>query len=180
MDKKFVEIIGIGEKTDNSVDLGYGFRGAKGKQDSAHIEADGVLLDFVNLDAEAEAPVKKEAEEWVVEEFCTWRVYDDVYDCGTKGEYVKHHSPEAIGPHIIVKEGHFHGVVLWTEQSGGNGWNGFHYGSYCFLMVDGAICGNNANYCGFSGEDKDDKSNYTYLLKKKEEARAPYSKKWDV
>ena len=179
MSCKFVTIIQKDASTKNSVDLGYVTRGEYNAGDyKLNIQADGYVLDSIELDSETEAQVMKEAEEWVVEEFCRSSYYDDVHECGEESMSLENHPVESFGAPIIVMDGHFFGISLWVEQTGGNGWSGTNSGRHCLLLVDGSIHGSNEKYYSFSGEDSSKSNSSTYKLIRKTEAAEPYVKEW--
>ncbi len=181
MNTTFVEIVQKDVKTQDSIDLGYGFRrGNDSSNYKGQIQTSGYTLDFIQLDSDTETQVLNETEDWIVEEYHTEHAYNEVYECGTKSESLKNVPVKSFGGHIVVKDGHFYGIALWTEQKGGNGWNGSNYGNHCLLLVDGSIYGTNQKYDSFSGEEHSRRSFYTYTLKRKSEAQEPYSKSWVI
>ena len=166
---KFVEIIQTNAKTNDLTDLGCGFCRGEGYADSQYIESNGYVLASLDLDAEAADNIRKEADGWIIENHYRYYTYNEVYDreSDSRGKNILEVTPFA--KHIIVKDGHFYGVVIHIERKGGNGWSGFGEGSYCLQFTDGSIIGNNEKYYSFSGEDRIVRESNKYYLKKRSE-----------
>ena len=76
----FVEIIRENAETDDSLDLGYGFKSGDSRTGRALFETQGYILDSITLsDTDAES-VMKEAENYVIENHYYYRFYHEGHD----------------------------------------------------------------------------------------------------
>jgi len=174
---RYVYPISTNAQTKNTTDLGYGLR--RGEPTAAkHIETDGYVLDYLELTPEAEEAVKAEAASWLLQDQYFYSYENDDYGTCSSDEGVRYYeiadmtsisSPVYSGfrGDMLVIDGHFAGVVIETERSGGNGWSGNHVRTYGILFTDGTVLGNNQKNESFSGESTSRESSSCYHLKKK-------------
>lgn len=188
-ERVFAVVVEENVATKDAWELGYGFCRGEDAPTGDRREAQGHVLAFVTLGPATEATVRADAAEFVLEEQYRWRRYDDIRECGNSGGGLSNlpiFDPKDAGSYelfggsvrgfVLVRDGHFDGVALWIESSGGNGWSGSHTGGYCLQFADGRILGRNEESESFSGEDSSSSSSRTFCLKKKSEAQTPFSR----
>jgi hypothetical protein len=191
MDNQRVFAIVVEENvtTKDEWQLGYGFCRGEAVPSGETVAAQGHVLAFVTLDSKTEATVRAEAAEFILEKKYSWSSYNDVYESRDSGRGLANlaiFDPNDAASYtlfggsqqgfVLLRDGHFDGIALWLESSGGNGWNGSHRGGYCLQFTDGRILGNNEESDSFSGEDSSSSSETTFTLKKKSEASEPFSR----
>ena len=163
---RFVKIVKTGTKTEDWTDRGYGLKSGEERKPYP-IKAQGFVLDRVEPDAATEAIVREEAALWVIEDHYYYHTYHEGHDVTDTDRGVDARDVASLASHIIVKDGHFYGVVLCVENTSGNGWNGYSYESNCLLLVDGTIVGKNEKSYHFSGEETETTKENKYYLKKR-------------
>ena len=132
-------------------------------------------------DAQTEAAIWAEAEEWVIRDECDWQDDDDDYGVTRKGHKISYvpvtkmtsrtsteYSTSDIIGDILTDGHHFIGVVLRVTESGGSFWRSYRHQNTAVLYTDGKVDGKPVkSYC-FSGESSGSDSTDTYSLVKKD------------
>ena len=154
----------------------------KMKEDNGQgkIRLGGVVLQYTEFDEQTTAMLKEEMSEYevVVDEDYSYEYDED--DHPTYGSDRKvvdvdkvvsltsgwYSSSDPRGDCLIVG-GHFAGVVLYLENTGGNGWSNYNDKWYAVLYADGRIEGENSCHYSFNGESSSKEYEYEYTLRKK-------------
>ena len=162
----FVKIIATDAHTDDSLDLGYGFKSGDDRDGRPIFEVWGYVLDTVTLSPELESAVMKEAANYFIEEQYYYRFYHEGHDHLEEERKTYQHEIADSRCHVIVKDGQFFGVAMRLEETSGNGWNGSSYERCCLFLSNGEIIGNNKKAYHFSGEETETTRESIYTLKK--------------
>ena len=135
---------------------------------------------YMPLAPEVERTVRAEMEEWVVQEYSTWRDENDDYDYVNTGSSTRdvplsemisassgEYSSNDIRGDILVADGHFVGIILRTAGSYSGTWSRSEESMYSLLYTDGRVDGNAKASSSFSGESSSKDSDDYYSLKRK-------------
>ena len=136
---------------------------------------------YITLDAEAEATVRAEMEDWYIQLFADYRYeYDDYNDVSTGSdcrdvpisEIISAssgwYSTDDIRGDILVAVGHFVGVTVLTVNETASTWSQDRSIAYALLYTDGTVIGRPESSYSSTTESASKEKELSYSLRKKE------------
>lgn len=141
-----------------------------GKDEEADIQEYDFGLKWVLLTDEQRASVVKEAKDWVMireeeyEETLYW--HDNDHSEWTSTKEVE----DFYRKRVIVKDGHFAGIVLNTELTSGTGLSSYRSDSTGIVLTDGTSKGRTYDHYSRSSDETSYSETISYSLQKKQKS----------